>query len=332
MSSTVLKIAAVLTVLLALVLAGLAWYLSRQYSEVPAVAPTVSSSAPVAADEPRERAVVALKRLPAWEAVPAEAVRLAPVAAKPEGAFVRAEDVVGRVPVMDIDAGAPLAGRHFEAGNALARLVPAGFQALSMEVNDVIAVGGFLRPGDVVDVLVYLRGGSGVDQPQARALMRGLRVLAFDDRMVDQPEPDPRESANRRRQRSVVLAVPEKDATRLLLGSAMGEVRLALHGQVDALAAPELALDEASGDDSGNRGQGGGQLARGVGTSVAGGGPASPAGAAASAVPVGATVSGAALGDAPVTAAQLTRTQAATGTARHRVYVYRGSDVQTVLD
>lgn len=331
MSSTVLKIAAVLTVLLALVLAGLAWYLSRQYSKVPAVAPAVGSSAPIVADEPRERAVVALKRLPAWEAVPAEAVRLAPVAAKPEGAFVRAEDVVGRVPVMDIDAGAPLAGRHFEAGNALARLVPAGFQALSMEVNDVIAVGGFLRPGDVVDVLVYLRGGSGVDQPQARALMRGLRVLAFDDRMVDQPEPDPRESANRRRQRSVVLAVPEKDATRLLLGSAMGEVRLALHGQVDALAAPELTLGEV-GDAEGNRGQGGGQLARGVGTSVAGGGPASPAGAAGSAVPVGATVSGAALGDAPVTAAQLTRTQAATSTARHRVYVYRGSDVQTVLD
>ncbi len=60
--------------------------------------------------------------------------------------------MVGRIPLVDVDAGAPITHRYFKEGNILAKVIPAGHQALALEVNEVIAAGGFVRPGDQVDV------------------------------------------------------------------------------------------------------------------------------------------------------------------------------------
>ncbi|HUP92218.1 MAG TPA: Flp pilus assembly protein CpaB, partial [Solimonas sp.] len=136
----------------------------------------------------------------------------------------------------------------FKEGNVLARIIPAGYQAVSVEVNDVTAVGGFVRPGDIVDVLLYLRGGGGVEQAQSRVLLEQVRVLAYEERIIDRPEgiKEDEEQRKRTRTRTAVLAIPDKDTTKLMLGASLGELRLALRSQIatgeEASAASGLPL------------------------------------------------------------------------------------------
>lgn len=245
MSSNALRIIAAITVLLAVILAGVGYRISRQFAEN-------AEKAAQAQAAPQTLAVIALKPLAAYLPIPRDAVVLAPVAVAPVGYFTNVDEVAGQVPLTDVDSGAPITQRYFKEGNALARIIPAGHQALALEINEVIAAGGFLRPGDVVDVLVYLRGGAGVEQPQARVLLPAARVLAYEERIIDRPQglkedqggPD----QSRRRVRTAVLAVPEKDTTRVMLGASLGEVRLSLRPQQATPAAEGGAATEPPAD------------------------------------------------------------------------------------
>lgn len=242
MSSTTLKVVTVVLVLLAFVLAGVSYYVFHSYAE------DAQKAAETAKKEstPQVLAVVAVKPLPAYKPIDRDAVALVPVSVTPTQYFSNLDDVVGHQPLVDIDAGAPVTARYFKEGNALARVIPAGFQALSIEVTDVIAVGDFVRPGDIVDVLLYLRSDT-TDQTvtQARVLLKDVRVLAYEDRIIDRPEGIKDDQGNQqvRHQRTAVLAVPEADVTKLMLGVSKGEIRLALHGQTqpDGATTPPVA-------------------------------------------------------------------------------------------
>lgn len=257
MSSSAAKFVAIIAIVLTVVLAFAGFRLSRQYADAnqPAVAQTGASGteAGAAPAAPKTLAVVALKPLAAYRAITKDDVSLVEVAVAPRDFYGNVNDVIGKQPIAEIDGGAPITKRYFGDGNVLARAIPPGFQALSVEVNDVVAVGGFVRPGDTVDVLVYLRNGENIDS-QARVLLKQVRVLAYEDRIVDRPEgltDDEKKDANRssssaRRTRTAVLAVAEADSTRLMLGASQGELRLALYGQrppgVEETATPEATV------------------------------------------------------------------------------------------
>lgn len=243
MSSNALRIIAAVTVLLAVILAVVGYRISRQFAEN-------AEKAAQAQAAPQTLAVIALKPLAAYQPIPRDAIVLAPVAVPPTSEYFNNVDLVaGQIPLTDIDTGAPVTQRYFSEGNALARIIPAGHQALALEINEVVATGGFLRPGDMVDVLVYLRGGGGVEQPQARILLPGARVLAYEERIIDRPQGLKEEQGgpdqSRRRVRTAVLAVPEKETTRVMLGASLGEIRLSLRPQAlqAADADAELPLD-----------------------------------------------------------------------------------------
>ena len=187
-----LKYAALAAVVLAIVLGVLAWRMSMSMTDQAREQARAEIAAQQQVNDVEQEqttlAVVALRSLAATQVIGVDDVALKPVAVVPERYFSRVEDVVGREPLIDIDAGAPVTPRYFRDSNVLARLIPDGHKAMSLEVNDVIAVGGFLRPGDIVDVLVYLRGGSDIEAVQARILLQKVRVLALEDRIVDRPE------------------------------------------------------------------------------------------------------------------------------------------------
>lgn len=231
MSSATLKIVAAIMVALALVFGLLLVNFYRKNEER-----ARDAEAKAQQQQQMKLAVIAAKPLAAYKAIDRESVALVPVPVTPTQYFTSLEEVVGRVPLLDVDAGAPITARYFKEGNALARIIPPGFQAVSMEINDVIAVGGFVRPGDIVDLLLFLRGGQGVTEPQARVLLKQVRVLAYEERIVDRPEGLKDEektgaSQGNRRVRTAVLAVPEADTTRVMLGISLGELRLSLRGQ-----------------------------------------------------------------------------------------------------
>lgn len=243
MSSTTLKIVTVVLVLLALILAGVSYRVFNSYAEE---AQKATDDAKKQAT-PQTLAVVALKPLPAYQPIERDAVGLVPVSVVPAQYFSNLDDVVKHVPLVDIDAGAPVTARYFKEGNVLAKVIPAGFQAVSIEVTDIIAVGNFVRPGDIVDVLLYLRPGAAgangtvADQAQSRVLLKDVRVLAYEERIIDRPEgiKDDKNGEPQHRQRTAVLAIPDTETTKVMLGVSMGEIRLALHSQNPAIAQTE---------------------------------------------------------------------------------------------
>jgi pilus assembly protein CpaB len=242
MSSTALKIFAAVSVLAAIILAAVGYRMSREYAQK-----SEAAQQQVKQKEAEQTlAVVAVKPLAAYQPIARDAVALVPVSVKPSDPFSSIDEVVGKQPLIDVDAGAPVTRRYFREGNLLARAIPAGFQAVSISVTDVLAVGGFLRPGDIVDILIYLRGAEGIDKPQARVLLENVRVLAYLEQVVDRPQgvDDKNDQRQQRQsQRTAVLAIADKDTTKLMLGASVGELRLALHGQAEEDAGAIVAAD-----------------------------------------------------------------------------------------
>lgn len=235
MSSNAAKIVAVVAVVLTLVLAFVGYRVSRQYAQDSEQARAqVQAQSKKEKESPKILAVVAVKPLSAYQKIGKEDVILAEVAVAPRDYYTTLADVVDKEPLVDVDQGAPVTKRYFAEGNVLAKSVPPGFQAVSVEVTDVIGVGGFVRPGDIVDVLLYLRGDNNdVKSTQARILLKETRLLAYQELLVDRPDGLKEEEGKERggrRQRTAVLAVPVADTTRLMLGASMGELRLSLHG------------------------------------------------------------------------------------------------------
>ncbi|QHS09311.1 Flp pilus assembly protein CpaB [Sinimarinibacterium sp. NLF-5-8] len=257
MSSTTLKVVAIVAVILAAVLAFAGYRMSMNYAAQAEEAQQQAQQQQVQSSVTREEipqtlAVVAVKALAAYQPIPRDAVALVPVSIEPTDPFDNLDDVVDKIPLVDIDAGAPVTHRYFRDSNMLARVIPDDHMAMSVEINDVIAVGGFVRPGDIVDVLIYLRGGTGVTMPQARILMQKVRVLAYEERIIDRPQGvEKDERQQRARSRTAVLAIPEKDTTRMMLGMSLGDLRLALHGEREAdqadVADEQMLLAAADG-------------------------------------------------------------------------------------
>src|SRR5690606_18624713 len=131
----------------------------------------------------------------------------------------------------------------------LARAVPAGYRAFAISIDDVIAAGGLLKPGDLVDVLASFRTGQDA-QPTAMILLSSIEVLAVYGQLDGEPA-DPENARQQRNSRnsSAVLAVPREDLTRLLVASDIGSLRLAVAGEArfdagkDGEAAKTAATD-----------------------------------------------------------------------------------------
>lgn len=261
-NSNAIRIVAIVLGLLAIILAIVGWRMSRSFAESAAKAQEQQQQSPSASPAvPQILVVIATKPLAANKPIDKDAVVLAPVTIAPTEYFANVDDAIGRTPLIDIDAGAPVVPRFFKDANLIARGVPEGFRALSLKVDDVVGVGGFVRPGDTVDVLVYIKSVTSTptgekvgpdkteDIPtQARVLIRDIRVLSYEDHLVEPPKGLPEDKdkqAQARRERTAVLAIPEAQVTKVLLGSSYGELRLALHGTpaTNAAAPADAAVD-----------------------------------------------------------------------------------------
>ena len=237
------KIIAAVLVLLALLLAGYAWMLSRQ------PAPRVATTQPVvrpAAAEATFPVVVATKPLPAGQAIAAGALRVAQLTINPGGAFMAVAEVVGRVPVFDLGTGAPLLENQLVSG--LSMRLEAGERAVAVKADEVMGVGNSVRPGDFVDVFFTLKAdGKDVERSQSRLLLPRLRVLAFGNASVDgmptqgEGRSGQKPQAAAQPARTAVLAVPVEDVNRLALGEANGRLWLALRHPNDT-AEPDPTL------------------------------------------------------------------------------------------
>ncbi|GAB3674763.1 Flp pilus assembly protein CpaB [Salinisphaera aquimarina] len=247
MSSSALRTFAFVLIILAVIFGVLAYYMNRGIG----TSPDAAANVPL----PKENtvlAVVAIKPLSAYEEIKREDISLVPISVEPPQYFTDVAEVVGRTPVRGVATGAPVTDEAFGSSGALAQAIPPGMQAMSLSISDVIAVGGFIQPGDFVDVLVYLRSsGDQVEESQARILLKDARVLAYQEKLISGDEARGDSNAGRR-ERTAVLAIPPDETTRVMLGASLGELRLALRAPVDDTAPESLEDDRmmASNDDA----------------------------------------------------------------------------------
>lgn len=183
----------------------------------------------------RVAVVVARRDIAAGAALVAEDIDLEYLRLSPPSSYADVNLVLGSKPWTEIKAGSVVTTTHFQSGGQLARLIRPDERAVAIAVDDVIGGGGFVSPGDYVDVLVFIRENrAGETRETAQVVLPALRLLSYGSRMSRRNgEPGQEKSSSNdndegRSPRTAVLAVPEKFSTRLMLASNAGNLRLAV--------------------------------------------------------------------------------------------------------
>lgn len=184
--------------------------------------------------------LIATRDLPAGTRIEAEDVRpmQVVVADRPMGSFIAADELVGQILNTELRAGElVLASRvsdQFE-GSALAGLLSPTMRAVSVRVDDVVGVAGFILPGNHVDVIATRDDGR---QTLANTLLSNVRVLAVDQ----QASADPTKPQV---VRAVTLEVTPDGAEALAKARHQGQLQLSLRHPRDGAAESELRMAEA---------------------------------------------------------------------------------------
>lgn len=275
MSSRVTMILAGVFLLAALLAGYWGLRLSRPAQTAPApvvVAPGQTSApvlapAPVQPPEPPRTPILVLRRaVPANTPLTADDVLVERLQVVPAGAFQQPEQVLGRSSSRPLVAGSWLDESSFQAGGPLARMIRSHERAVAVAVDDVVGAAGQLRPGDYVDVLLFLREETNNPQSSAQVVLPALRVLSVDQQTGlandGRPAQTAEEQKARRDQqmmggtvtRTVGLAVPQALASRLMLAAQAGTLRLAVRSADEQLLARYWSGQDAGAQvDAANR-------------------------------------------------------------------------------
>ena len=180
--------------------------------------------------------VVAKTEIPVGSRIIAEWLEVAqfPRNYTPEGTFHKIdENLIGRVAVTRIAAREPITeGRLAPVGSAagLSSVIPEGFRAMTVKVDDVVGVSGFIQPGTLVDVVVVISPPQGAGQQDrvSKIVLQNIKVLA-NGQNIDKPKNE----KEAERVKAVTLQVTPEQAEKLALASTEGQLQLVMRNSVD---------------------------------------------------------------------------------------------------
>ena len=187
--------------------------------------------------------VVARKPLEFGNELSAEALqeREWPADAVPEGSFAKIEEVIGtdrRVALRSIAVGEPVLKEKvsgFGGRAALSQVIAEGYRAVAVRVTDVSGAGGFILPGDRVDVLSTISPTNDKLDTITNILIEDIRVLAIDQEADES-------TGGAIVAKAATIEVKPDDAQRIALASSIGTLSLSLR---NTLAAADDATDAA---------------------------------------------------------------------------------------
>jgi pilus assembly protein CpaB len=157
--------------------------------------------------------------------------------AVPKGAFAKAEEVIDRPVISNVLVDEPiLEGRLAAKGSGLglAPTIPVGMRAITVRVNDVAGVAGFVLPGMHVDVLVTGKPPEG-DDNMTNTVLQNMLVLSAGKEL----QPDA--NGNAMPTPTVTLMGTPEEAETLTLANNRGQIQLILRNSSDQ------AMAETSG-------------------------------------------------------------------------------------
>lgn len=156
-----------------------------------------------------------------------------PKESTPDGTFENVDKLTGRVAVVNIAAREPITdARLAPEGTAggLSAVIPEGYRAMTVKVDDVVGISGFIMPGTLVDVVVVITpedtaNGRG---PISKIVLQNIKVLA-NGQNIDKPENE-REANS---VKAVTLQVTPEQAEKLALATNEGKLQLVMRSQID---------------------------------------------------------------------------------------------------
>jgi pilus assembly protein CpaB len=221
--------------------AGLATYFTVMAFTVRAPGPQpLRDAAPVAAPVPEglntKTVVVAAVPLKYGAVLTSEALTEVqwPASSVPAGSFASRAALIGpggqRTVLTDIAKSEPiLASKITGPGQrgSLSAVIGEGMKAVTIRVDDVLGVAGFVQPGDRVDVILTRNdrtpGASGrpaTGTAYSNVILQGVRVLAVDQAAERAGQPKPA--------KAVTIEVNSEGAAKVSLGQEIGRLSLAL--------------------------------------------------------------------------------------------------------
>lgn len=156
-----------------------------------------------------------------------------PTQALPKGAFRRGEPLAGRVVSKDFAEGEPFVSARVAAtasGIGMAAVVPFELRAMTVAVNEVVGVSGFIHPNDLVDVISTMRieaPGENRQDFRSKIVLQNIKVLAVGQQMDTQSDKPVKVPV-------VTLLVAPEESERLALASTQGKILLTLRSRADA--------------------------------------------------------------------------------------------------
>ena len=184
---------------------------------------------------PTKKAVVAAKPMPLGTLITRDAVKLVdwPARTPLQGGFSTVDEVVDRGLITEVVENEPISENKLapkEAGAGLSPTIKPGMRAISIRVNEVIGVAGFVVPGSRVDVVSILADSRGnANETLSRVVLSNVLVLSAGTR-YDQEEA---RTGKAIRSAVVTLMLDPLDADRVALAQAKGELMLTLRHPLD---------------------------------------------------------------------------------------------------
>ncbi len=169
-----------------------------------------------------------------------------PADATPDGAFTSIDKLVGRVTMVSIGPREPitelkLAPEGSAAG--LAAMISEGARAMTVKVDDVVGVAGFVLPGAWVDIVAVIdpseQGSS--QGPTSKIVLQHIKVLASDRNIEKQETGETTMTV-----KAVTLEVTPEQAEKLALAATEGKLQLVLRNSVDSDSVLTPGVDKRS--------------------------------------------------------------------------------------
>src|SRR5881397_769831 len=187
------------------------------------------------APQPRDSITVAAaaRDLPIGKRIEAADLKLVTLDRKdlPRGVFLKTSDVVGRAVAVPIFAGEIVLNAKLStkgSGDGLTALIEPGMRAVSVQVNEISGVSGFIQPGTRVDVL-FTRTFSNGDAATI-TILQNVKVLAYGRQLDPSAKVDQRDT---NRPTVATLLVSREQAEKLVLAEQRGRIQLALRNALD---------------------------------------------------------------------------------------------------
>jgi pilus assembly protein CpaB len=166
-----------------------------------------------------------------------------PAGQAPEGAFAKPDEIVGRGLIVPLVKNEPILEAKLaprEAGVGLPPVIPEGMRAVSVRVNEVIGVAGYVLPGTRVDVVATASPNNQPGDTTSKVVLANVQVLTAGTRMEqDQEDGKPVQVT------VVTLLVTPEQSERLALASTEAKIQLALRNPLDQGAPPTPGIRPA---------------------------------------------------------------------------------------